>query len=97
MISINPHPTIRIEWQERREEKMSAAGNIDRSLTTAEIKAAGKAVAAFIRTVKDQRREVATYALSVIVTSMAAQCLDRNAAEREIIDAVASLCNTPTP
>lgn len=76
---------------------MKAAVDIDRRLTTMETEAAGKAVAAFIRAVKDQKREVATYALSVIVTSMAAQCLDRNAAEREIIDAVASLRNTPTP
>ena len=71
---------------------MSAAGDIDRTISDAEAKTAGVAVAAFIRALGKQDRSLATYALSVIVTFMAKGTDDEAAAEKEIIAEVADLC-----
>jgi hypothetical protein len=61
---------------------LSAAGNLDRRISEEDAKAAGKAVAAFMKALGDRPREVTTYALSVLIAFMAN---NDPAAQRQII------------
>lgn len=70
---------------------MSAAGNVDRGLTEDEKGLAATTLNAFVESLGNQPREVATYTLAAIIRAMVVQEPNAEAAQEEILTTLAEL------